>query len=62
MNSQINELSKGRRPIVVPINTTSGLRRKKGSLTSLISLPEQRSLLKMQQTTTKKRKLRTPHQ
>jgi hypothetical protein len=36
MDNQINELSKERKPTVVPINTTFGLRRNKGILTSLI--------------------------
>jgi hypothetical protein len=48
IKSQINELRKGIKPLVVPINTTSGLRRRTRSLTSMISLPHQRSLLKMQ--------------
>jgi hypothetical protein len=60
MNSQINELSKGEKTNNSPNKYNLGLRRRKGSLTSLIILPEQRSLLKMQQTTTKKRKLRIP--
>jgi hypothetical protein len=62
MDNQINELSKGEETNSSPHRYISGLRRKKGSLTSLISLPEQRSLLKMQQTTTRRRKLKTTHQ
>jgi hypothetical protein len=38
MNSQINELSKGGKTVAVPISITSGQKRKKGSLTSLINL------------------------
>jgi hypothetical protein len=53
---------RGRRKIVVPENITSILRRKKIIMASLIQLPEQRSLLKMQQIAVKKRKLKTPHQ
>jgi hypothetical protein len=48
MDNQINELSEGGRPIISQINITSGLRRKKGSLAFLISLPEHRIPLKTQ--------------
>jgi hypothetical protein len=50
------------KPIVVEINITLGIRRKKGSMTSLISLPKKRSLLKTQRTIARKIKHKTPHQ
>jgi hypothetical protein len=62
MDIQLNELSKGIRPTTTQTNKTLGLRRKNGSMMSLISLSEQISLINMQKTTTRKINPIIPHQ
>jgi hypothetical protein len=62
MDSQINELSKGEKTNSSPNKYNLRYKKKEGKYDIPISLPEQRSLLKTQRTTTRKIKHRTPHQ
>jgi hypothetical protein len=62
MDNQLNELRKGDKANNNPNRYNLRSKKKEGMPDVPDSLPEQKILLKMQQTTTKVRKHRTPHQ